>query len=183
MTFTGSVVTVADLDRLRPGLQLMALRSLGTVSAAEEAAQETLVRAHVALQNGQPRDPARIPAFVSGIARHVIADACRARKRDVPLDAMTDGAAATGAVDALSALISTAEQEAVHAALAELSASERELLRLAFFDGLTPGDIAARLGEPAERIRKRKSRALDRLRTAFLSAAGPVTKGGVRRHE
>ena len=176
MTPSDSSPGVGDLERLRPGLQILALRSLGSMAAAEEAAQETLTRALVALQNGQPRDLDKIPAFVSGIARHVIADACRARTKEVPLDAMPEPAAAP--VDALAALISTAEQEAVHAALAQLSSAERELLRLAFFEGLTPGDIAARLGQPAERIRKRKSRALERLRAAFLGAGSGHEGGG-----
>jgi RNA polymerase sigma-70 factor, ECF subfamily len=150
----------------------MALRSLGSVPAAEEAAQETLARAVEALQSGQLRDPERVAAFVSGIARHVIADACRARKRDVPLEGLPEAAAVAGTGDALAALISTAEQGAVRTALARLSAGDRELLRLAFFEGLEPAEIAARLGEPAERIRKRKSRALERLRAAFLGATG-----------
>jgi RNA polymerase sigma-70 factor (ECF subfamily) len=150
----------------------MALRALGTLAAAEEAAQETLARAIVALQNGQPGDPEKIPAFVTGIARHVIADACRIRKRNLSLDALAE-TPPSSAADALSVLISNAERMAVRAALAQLSGSDRELLRLAFFEGLTPGDIAERLGEPVERIRKRKSRALERLRTMFLNVGQP----------
>jgi RNA polymerase sigma factor (sigma-70 family) len=170
------------LEHLRPGLQLMALRALGNMAAAEEVAQETLTRALVAVQSGQPRDPDKLPAFVTGIARHVIADTCRDRKRTGSLETLPEGAAALSTPDALSTLISSAEQAAVHAALARLSPEDRELMRLAFFDGLTPGDIAHRLGEPAERIRKRKSRALERLRMAFLVAGqgshegeGPAT--------
>lgn len=159
-----------DLERLRPGLQLMALRALGNMAAAEEVAQETLTRALVAVQGGQPRDPTKVAAFVTGIARHVIADACRDRKRTGPLEALPESAAALTTRDALSTIISTAEHAAVHAALARMSPEDRELVRMSFFDGLTPADIADQLGEPAERIRKRKSRALERLRAAFLGA-------------
>ncbi len=172
MTLGGSAPGVEELERLRPGLRLMALRVLGSLHAADEAAQETIARAVVAIQNGQPQDPERIPAFVSGIARHVIADACRSRKRDLPLDSLTEGASATGAADALAALISTTEQEAVRSALARISPQDRELLHLAFYEGLSPAEIAARTGEPGERIRKRKSRALERLRDAFLGGSG-----------
>ena len=106
MTPDGGTLGVQDLERLRPGLLLMALRALRTVPAAEEAAQETLARALVALQNGQPADPEKVAAFVTGIARHVIADACRARKRDVSLEVVPDQP--TPSVDALASVISTA---------------------------------------------------------------------------
>lgn len=182
MTHEPAAPVAEGLERLRPGLQLMALRALGSMAAAEEVAQETLTRALVAVQGGQPRDPSKVAAFVTGIARHVIADIYKIRKRTRPLEALPESGAALTTRDALSTIISVAEDAAVHAALARLCPEDRELLRLTFFDALTPGDIAHRLGEPAERIRKRKSRALERLRAAFLGASqsgheaeGPAT--------
>ena len=167
MTPEETALRIEDLEHLRSGLHLMALRALGTKPAAEEIAQETLARAVVALQNGHPVDPVRVPAFVAGIARHVIADALRAGRRVVSLDAQDQSQPVAIEADALDALVSAAERERVQAALRQLSPADHELLRLCYFDGLTPTEVAARLGEPAERIRKRKSRALERLRTAF----------------
>ncbi len=155
------------LKRLRLGLQIMALRALGDSDAAEEAVQETLVRALEALRDGRPRDPEKLGAFVRGIARHVIADTHRARHRSSPLEAAPPTALGTDQNDPLKALISAEERDSVRLALAQLSAGDREILRLSFFEGLTPVEIAERLGEPALRIRKRKSRALGRLRRAF----------------
>ena len=157
------------LEHLRPGLELLALRTLGSLDASREAVQETLARAVVALANGQPSDPDKLPAFVAGIARHVIVDAVRAQRRVVPLDTLPGGDHASSAADALSALVSAAERARVRDALSHLSASDRDLLRLCYFEGLSPGEIAERLGEPADRVRKRKSRALERLRHAFRS--------------
>ena len=159
---------VQQLERFRAGLQLMAVHRLGSADAAEEAIQETLARAVLALANGRPADPARVPAFVAGIARHVIADVTRARRRLVPLDSLGGSEYPAVEADALNALVSAAERARVRAALSELRPDDRELLRLCYFEGLTPTELAARLGEPAERIRKRKSRALERLRAAFL---------------
>ena len=62
------------VEQLRLGLRIMALRALGDPEAAEEAVQETLVRALEALREGRPRDPEKLGAFVRGIARHVIAE-------------------------------------------------------------------------------------------------------------
>jgi len=160
------------LEHLRPGLELLALRTLGSADASREAVQETLARAVVALANGQPSDPAKLPAFVAGIARHVVVDMLRAARRVVPLDALPAADHPSSNTDALSALVSAAERTRVRDALSHLSAPDRELLRLCYFEGLSPGEIAERLGEPADRVRKRKSRALERLRQAFRGKEG-----------
>jgi RNA polymerase sigma-70 factor, ECF subfamily len=161
-----------DLESLRPGLQLLAIRALKTSDAADEAVQETLARAVTALSNGQLADPAKLAAFVAGIARHVIADALRARGRVISIDSASAAGHLSSDPDTLGALVSADERARVRTVLAGLPAADRELLRLCYFEGLTPGEIAGHLGEPAERVRKRKSRALERLRRAFRGEPG-----------
>ena len=158
---------VEQLERLRPGLHLMAVRRLGSADAAEEAVQETLSRGVVALANGLPAAADRLAAFVTGIARHVIIDILRARGRLLPSEAVAEQQHTHAPPDALDQLVTAEERVRVRAALNDLAAADRELLRLCYFEGLTPTEVAAQLGEPAERVRKRKSRALERLRTAF----------------
>ena len=155
------------LESLRSGLHLLAVRALGTADAAEEAVQETLARAVAALARGQLADPAKLPAFVAGIARHVIVDMQRARCRSVSFENLPAAAHPSYHPDALKALVSAEERARVRAALLSLSGPDRDLLRLCYVDGLAPTEIAQRTGEPPERIRKRKSRAMDRLRAAF----------------
>ncbi len=167
------------LARLRDGIRIMALRALDSVDAAEEVAQETLTRALSALESGRLSNPQSLPAYVHGIARHVIADIHRSRKRTVPLG-FDDGAApALDGTDALDGLINREQQDRVRAVLEDLSPGDREVLRLSFFDGLTPSQISESQGVPAPTIRKRKSRALEHLRQAFLSGShageGPPT--------
>jgi RNA polymerase sigma-70 factor (ECF subfamily) len=156
-----------QLEHFRAGLQLMAAHRLGSTDAAEEAVQETLARAVVALANGQPAESDRFGAFVTGIARHVIIDILRARGRLASLDTVANHQHPQGGPDALDGLVTATERARVRSALNRLGASDRKLLRLCYFEGLTPTELAARLGEPAERVRKRKSRALERLRAAF----------------
>jgi RNA polymerase sigma-70 factor, ECF subfamily len=156
-----------ELERLRAGLQLFALRSLGDKDAAEEVAQETLARTLTAIREGKVDDPANVPAFARGVARHVIADFLRAGGRTESLDSFLESANLNES-DPLERAVSGDEDRRVQAALAQLDPADRDLLRLSFFDGLTPLQIASLTGEPAERIRKRKSRALERLREAFL---------------
>ncbi len=165
-----------SLEHLRPGLQIMALHALGDLDAAEEAVQETLVRAEEAVRNARLKDPEKLGAFVRGIARHVLSDAHHARHRSTPLDSVPESDRSTGAADPLSALITDEERSSVRKALAQLSSTDQEVLHLSFFEGLTPVEIGERLGEPSLRIRKRKSRALRRLRQAFSRVAPkPVT--------
>jgi RNA polymerase sigma-70 factor (ECF subfamily) len=164
---TGPESTV--VEQLRSGLQIMALRALGDLEAAEEVVQETLVRALEALRDGRPKDPEKLGAFARGIARHVIADTRKALGRSIPLEAISDVRLDPGRDNPLTALVTAEERGRVRQALSLLSAADRQVLHLSFFDGLTPAEIAERVGEPALRIRKRKSRALRRLRRAFLS--------------
>ena len=158
-----------DLEVLRAGIRLMALRALHDPEAADEVAQETLVRASLSLRE-LPRD--KLGAYVAGIARHVIADIGRARQRVVSLGQVSEESLAAPAPDPLEALCAATELRRVRDALGRLSPEDRELLRLSFFNGLSPTEIAAQTGAPAERIRQRKHRALARLRQAFDAIEG-----------
>ena len=161
-----------QLQLLRSGARLLALRKLGDRDAAEDVAQETIARTLDALANGRVDNPDRLAAFVRGIARHIIADLAGAGRRERSLDELPGSAEpADSTRDALQALTDDEERAHLAAALRSLSRADRELLHLAFGEGLTPTEIAARLNEPSERIRKRKSRALERLREAVQRVA------------
>ena len=163
----------AELEVLRAGIRLMALRALGDADLADEVAQEAIVRAFHSLRSSRP---GKLGPFVAGIARHVIADIIRARPREVPLDDLAPDSEPRTRSDPLATLCDAAEQQRVRQALGQLSQEDRGLLQLVFFEGLSPSEIAQRLGAPPERIRQRKLRALGRLRLAFDQAtdsAGP----------
>lgn len=159
------------IDRLRNGLRFIALRSLSDPDAAEEVVQETLARGLEGLRNGRPSDPAKIGAYLRGICRHVIVDTIRSRQRTAGLDSLQYRTNEYPHADALHVLISEEEKERVASALAQLPVASRECLRLSFYEGLKPAEIAERLGEPGPRIRKRLSRALEKLRVAFFDSA------------
>lgn len=160
------------LERLRTGLRLIALRSLNDADAAEEVVQETLVRGMQALAAGRFRDHGSVGAYFRGICRHVVVDRVRKSRRTTSLDALPERADGNPSNDALQALISREQKERVIRALAELPPKELECLRMSFYEGLKPSEIAKRLGEPGPRIRKRQSRALQKLRDIFFDQAG-----------
>lgn len=148
-------------DLYREGILFLAIRALGDRTAAEDVVQETMLRAVKAFN-----DPQRAPvldrvAFLHGIARHVIVDA--QRSRNSAHLTISDQIPAEHP-DALSLLINEETRDRVRTALRNLPHGDRRLLDLAFIDALKSPEIAERLGESPEAIRKRKSRLIERLR-------------------
>ena len=151
-----------ELPALAPRLEIIMTRALGAGEDARDAVQEVLHRAvAVFARGGEIHGP--LGAFLYGIAQHVIADVLRARARTVVNPAAIE-LVPDGEPTPLDALIDAGERDAMRAALALLDAEDRELLRRCFVDGETVADIARATGERADRIRKRKSRAIMRLR-------------------
>ena len=164
--------TPAELSRLRSGIRIMAMHDLRDSDLAEEVAQESLARLVQALREGRLQNPAHLGAFTRAIARHVIVDLLRARQR---LPATGPTAEPATEEDSLGAMVSAEQAARVRAALQRLSAGDRQILRLSFFEGLTPQQVAERVGEPSPRVRKRKERALERLRKVYLEESGHGT--------
>lgn len=154
-----------ELLRLASGVRIIALRSLGDADAAQDIVQETLARAMQGLAEGRLRDRRALGGFVRAIARHVIADELHRRTRVVPLDPEMPVAAEES--DPLAGLVRAEQVAALRRVMRRLAPGDRRVIHLAFVDGLTPAAIAERLHEPRARVRKRKSRALERLREAF----------------
>jgi RNA polymerase sigma factor (sigma-70 family) len=153
------------------GLLIVAVRTLGDVEEARDAVQETLTRALAAIRGDRVPPGVPLEAFVYGIARHVIADVQRRRVRERAATGDSGELPAPGP-SALDVLVRAEERDAMSHALASLPAVDRELLECCFVQGERVAAIAARTGEPADRIRKRKSRALERMREVLSRSAG-----------
>lgn len=153
----------ANWELYREGIIFLAIRRLGDRAAAEDIAQEALLRAIKAFNDPQREPIVDRAAFLHGIARHLIIDAQRERLARPHLS-IGDSLAAEHP-DALAALIGKETRRKLVNALRQVSAADRKLLRLAFVNGLKSPEIAAALGESDVGIRKRKSRLIDRLRS------------------
>ena len=181
----GSESAFATLyDRYSASIFATAQRASRDRGLADEVVQETFL----ALWNrAESFDPARgsLIAWLSTIARNRTIDHLRAAGRRLapaPFSSFgwadsTDGSATewierTGELvgaaepepEPEGALVSMETREAIAAGLATLGAPEREVILLAYQEGLTQSQIAARLGWPIGTVKTRTRRAHRQLR-------------------
>jgi RNA polymerase sigma-70 factor (ECF subfamily) len=161
-----------ELIAMIPSLEIIVARALGPGDDARDAAQEVLTRALAAIDQDRPIRES-LAAFVHGIAAHVIADVRAARAR-LPVTEVDADQLSVEDAGPLDRMIDDQERGAMDGALARLDPDDRELLRRCYVAGETVAAIAADLGEPASRVRKRKSRALQQLRALL----GPGARDG-----
>lgn len=153
------------VERFHDRIRLFAVRRLGDAAAAEDVAQETLRRVVDAMRAGRIERLESLPGFVFQTASHVCLHRRRSAGREArALARLHDGGdAVADPPDALAALVGEERCNTVRAALDRLGASDRELLRLLFYERLDTADVARRLGATPAALRVRKHRALQRL--------------------
>jgi RNA polymerase sigma-70 factor, ECF subfamily len=137
-------------------------------AGADDLVQETMVRLWRAADRF---DPARgnEKAYVAAVARNAAIDMSRRA-------ATRTGAVPTAEPDDWQDPVPPAADEvatrvAVRRALATLTDERRELLRLAYFEGLSQAEIALRLEIPVGTVKSRTFQALRMLRSVLRDAA------------
>ena len=141
------------------------IRSGTRVDEAEELSQEVMV---TVWRKAASFDPAKASAatWLFTIARNRRIDLIRRHARPAPdpedplfqPDPDPDGADILGRRQ---------RDAALRVALAELPEAQREVLQVAFFEGLSQSEIAERLGLPLGTVKSRARLALARLRAAL----------------
>lgn len=131
---------------------------------ARDLAQQTMIGVLCSLRDGKLREADRLPAYVLGTARNVVNNFLRARHLRPEAAPLPDDVAVPDGQEDLE----HAEHEFLaRRALSTLAPGDRLILLLTLVDGLKPGEIAARLGLSSEVVRKRKSRAIERVRAVL----------------
>lgn len=155
-------------DRHSPTLYALLLRILGNPDDAQEVLQETFVKAWT---NAKTFDATRgsDAAFLISIARSRGIDRLRSRKvrGDREDEAGREISSASGFVEKATGAdeaIRSEERRAVRGALSELPEPQRVALELAYFEGLSQSEIAAKLGEPLGTIKTRMQLGMKKLR-------------------
>jgi RNA polymerase sigma-70 factor (ECF subfamily) len=167
-------------DRVR----LFALRRTGDGVAAEDIAQETLRRVLQALRERRVENLVALPAFVFQTALHVCQHHNRSAGREGrALLRLHQGAEpAPRGGDPLHALIGQERRAEVRRALETLDPSDRELVRMLYYEQLESAEAAQRLGITAGALRVRKHRALERLAARVAGTEAGETVRADRGH-
>jgi RNA polymerase sigma-70 factor (ECF subfamily) len=159
---------VTFYDRFAPGLFSMIYAILRDQKESEDVLQEAFVQMW---KRTATYDASRSSLFTWAvmISRHKAIDRLRSRQRQSRLNEAVasemNAVPASASVDrADDALARSDERERVRAALAQLSAAQREAIDLAFFVGLTQTQISERLGTPLGTVKARIRRGLLALR-------------------
>ncbi len=153
-------------------LYAVALRILREAPAAEEALQESFVnvwhhaRSYVAAKS-QPM------TWLTSIVRNRCLDQLRRREVEtVTLDDEEEGlAVAAEDPTPVEMLLAAADARAVGACIDTLEAGQKQAIALAFFQGLSHGELSRHLRQPLGTVKSWIRRGLERLR-ACLDAAG-----------
>jgi RNA polymerase sigma-70 factor, ECF subfamily len=130
---------------------------LGSQADADEAVQETLLRAHRGMATF--RGEGTIKAWLCGIARHVCAHVLETRRRGRELLELVPSAG-----EARDGFEVRRRARVIRDALERLKPSEREALVMRYVADLSHREIAIACGLDEPAARKRISRALARLR-------------------
>jgi len=161
-------------DRFAPTLLALARRVLDNHADAEEVLQEVFVQVW---NRGERYDPARssVSTWLVLIARSRAIDRLRSRK----VVERTHEATAQAAVDAsgvgephtspeaLENVFNQERHERVRREMATLPAEQRQVLEMAFYQGLTQSEIAAKAGLPLGTVKTRTLLAMKKLRNAL----------------
>ena len=139
----------------------MTYRLTKDAQLAEEATQDTFVTVWRRAGTYDP-ERAKLTTWLFVIARNRAIELVRARARrpEPHEDVEPSGEEA----DVAEQVALADDAELVARALAELPENQLEVIRLAYFDGLSHGEIAERLGQPLGTVKSRIRLALNRLR-------------------
>jgi len=160
-TLDGDTRAFTELvDRHAPACLRFATRMLGDRADAEEAAQESFLRAHRALANYDRRLPFRMWLFAILVNRCRTAMAQRGR-RERRLVVDTDALALSFVPDESRALELRSE---IEWAVAALSAEQREAFLLRHVEELSYEEISQTTGAGVSALKMRVKRATERLR-------------------
>ena len=161
----GNVSAFEELyDRYASTVYALLLRILSNADDAQEVLQETFVKAWTSAKMFDSLRGSEV-AWLISIARSRGIDRLRSRKVRIEREdeAGREISFLAPATTADSA-VQSEERTAVRSALAELPDPQRVALELAYFEGLSQSEIAARLNEPLGTIKTRMQLGMKKLR-------------------
>lgn len=158
-------------DRCSSLVFTLAMRMLRERSDAEDLLQDVFVQVWRQAAN---YDEARgsLEAWIINIARSRAIDKLRSTRRREQSFVLTDDPSLAESSDNVEASVTDSEvRMTMSSALANLPESQRKLLEMAYFEGLTQTEIAERLAEPLGTVKTRMRAGIQRLRDMLKTQA------------
>ena len=155
-------------DRYAPLVYGLARRIVRDEDQAEDLVQEVFLR----LWNRPEvydRGRGTFRAWLLSIAHHLAVDVLRRRRREVSYQ---DKLAGPETDDPMDTAVGQLEGAAVRSLLGRLPPDQRRVIELAYFEGLTQREIAARLGEPLGTVKTRLRLGIIKLRALYKDGGG-----------
>ncbi|MGB3300553.1 MAG: sigma-70 family RNA polymerase sigma factor [Phormidesmis sp.] len=160
----GQTEALGDLYDRHAGLVYgVSLKVLGNTQEAEDLTQDIFIK----LAERASYDPTRgsLRTFLMILTRSRAIDRVRSRQSAQRSKQRWQADYAPSTAEPLAQGIVKAEQSSqVQAALSQISAQQREVLQMAYYDGLTQAAIAERLNAPLGTVKARARRGLLKLR-------------------
>jgi RNA polymerase sigma-70 factor, ECF subfamily len=149
-------------DRYSSVVYAVALRVLGDTGSAEDVLQEVFLQLW---RNPAAFDVARgsLGAWLAVIARNRAIDSLRRRRPETDIEDVI----VSVAPDLASEADRSRAAEKVRSVLGAMPAAQRSALEMAYFEGMSHSEIAAKSGEPLGTIKTRIRAGLMALRKAF----------------
>jgi RNA polymerase sigma-70 factor (ECF subfamily) len=147
-----------------PLLAYLSRLTLGDHALAEDLTQEAFLRAWRHLVCDPDNDPSTLRPWLFTVARNLVIDRLRAR-RARPLE--LGGTDPDRICDETDLADRVAAVRTVRASLSTLAADQRRLLFALYYEGHTPGELAAQLDIPAGTVKSRSFAARTALRRAL----------------
>lgn len=159
-------------DRYAAAAFGIAKRVCGDSSLAEDVVQEAFLSIWRRPTSYRP-DRGRVGSYLFGVVHNKAVDAIRheesLRRREQAFGAIEDEMGPDEVVEG--AWIALRRQQ-VHEAVGRLSSVQREAIELAYFEGLTCTEVAAKLGIPLGTAKTRLRDGMIRLRSVLRTDAG-----------
>jgi RNA polymerase sigma-70 factor (ECF subfamily) len=144
-------------------VQSVAMRALGDPDEAADITQQVFIAAWQGRARYRPA-AGGLAGWLIGITRHKIADAWAARSRERKL--LNGTATATPQMaDGSPSSTQLVDRMLLTEEVSRLAEPARSIMRLAFYDGLTHGEIASSLRMPLGTVKSHIRRSLAHLRT------------------
>lgn len=178
----GDEVALAALyDRYGGLILTVALRIVGDRELAEEVMQDTFLRVWNASDTYRA-SRGQVSGWLIGIARNRAIDVLRSRQHKTRLRERTPlpepgDEDSFGVPDETEAV---ATRQAVADALAGLSLTQRQVVELAYYGGMSQSEIARQLGEPLGTVKSRTRVAMEHLRNSLRPHFRPDDESDIR---